>query len=52
MNIKCAWCKKDLGERKGLPGTDNDTSHGMCKECRSEQIGKARAALANNEPMK
>lgn len=52
MMIACAWCNKELGERQGRPGTDGDTTHGMCKACRAEQMSKARAALANNEPLK
>jgi hypothetical protein len=45
MNIKCAWCKKSMGSRAGLPGTDNDTTHGICADCREKQMKKAREAL-------
>jgi len=31
MQVKCAWCQKDLGEKdgKGVSGV----SHGMCEAC-------------------
>jgi hypothetical protein len=47
MQIICAWCGLHLGGP-----TDGETTHGMCESCRSDQIAKARAALANNKPVK
>lgn len=31
--VRCAWCKKILGFKKGGDGE----SHGICKKCRKEQ---------------
>ena len=31
MKIVCAWCKKDMGIKKG--GKKEEISHGICKEC-------------------
>ncbi|OGD67811.1 hypothetical protein A3F08_01450 [Candidatus Berkelbacteria bacterium RIFCSPHIGHO2_12_FULL_36_9] len=28
----CAWCGKDMGEKKGVEGT----THGMCAECKAK----------------
>ena len=32
MNLVCAWCDRDLGEKDGKGETG--TSHGICKECK------------------
>ena len=37
----CAWCGKHL---KGDPN-DPETTHGMCKTCREEQITAARKRM-------
>jgi hypothetical protein len=35
--IVCAWCGKHLGTK---PGKD-ETSHGLCAECKTEQFEEA-----------
>ena len=52
MTIKCAWCGERMGEKPGREGTENDTTHGICVSCHEREINKARAALANNNPVK
>lgn len=35
MIIICGWCKKFLGTK---PGNVGEVSHGMCAECKAEQL--------------
>jgi hypothetical protein len=38
MKKQCAYCDKDMGYLPGQPGTESDTTHGICPECYAEQI--------------
>ena len=40
MKIVCAWCKKDLGEKKPLK--DKAITHGMCQACYDKQIQEGK----------
>ena len=35
MNVTCAWCGDQLGQRKGPHGK---TTHGMCDQCRIKTL--------------
>lgn len=38
MNIKCAWCKKDMGEKEPLD--DKSTTHTICPKCSRIHFGR------------
>jgi len=40
MNIVCAWCHKDMGEKDG-EGIDG-VSHGVCEECLNRLLERTR----------
>ncbi len=50
MKIVCAWCGKDMGEKKPLK--DKSVTHGMCEECldKVEVKGKGKRISARDEP--
>ncbi len=40
MRAKCAWCRKDLGGRRGPKG---ELTHGICGPCMAAMLGAYRA---------
>ena len=50
MNVVCAWCGKDMGEKngKGVEGV----SHGLCQECLAELEATIDEIFAEREPGK
>ena len=44
MKVMCAWCGRSLGEKP--PYSDTRISHGICRDCYDEQLGRLDATQA------
>ena len=45
MKIICAWCEKVLKD-----GLDNQVSHGICEECKAEQMAELKELRRTSRP--
>ena len=50
MKKVCCYCDKDMGVVPGQPGTESDTTHGICPECYAEHSKLSGRILAQGPP--